>query len=234
MTEPNISAEWYRQHAARYAQIAADPDWYTFLTHSHPKLTDELAVFDRLVELVPGKRGLDLGCGAGARDVFRMSSAGYDVQGLDAIEENIAVAKQLHPDLADKLSVHDLRRPLLFADASFDFAYCDSVFQHLEPAEVHGILLPEAVRVLKVDGVLQLLFKSGRGFKTIRDPGYDEERSFRLYDPNEVVERLQLLGMSLVEPEKLGAIGGIQHCTDPRQIDICIMWARKGSPAGVH
>ncbi len=227
MTEPNTSADWYRQRADRYAQIAVDSNWYTYQTHSHPKLTDELAVFDRLVELVPGQRGLDLGCGAGARDVFRMRGAGYDVQGLDAIEENIAVANRLHPELADYLSVHDLRTPLLFTDAAFDFAYCDSVFQHLESAEVHGILLPEAVRVLKVGGVLQLLFKCGRGIKTIRDPAYDEDRSFRLYDPNEVVGRLQLLGMSLVEPEKLGAIGGIQRCTDYRQIDICIMWARK-------
>ena len=61
MTQADISAEWYRRRADRYAQIAADPDWYTFVTHSHPNLTDELAVFDRLLELLRGPHGLDLG-----------------------------------------------------------------------------------------------------------------------------------------------------------------------------
>ena len=51
MTQADISAEWYRRRADRYAEIAADPDWYTFVTHSHPNLTDELAVFDRLLPL---------------------------------------------------------------------------------------------------------------------------------------------------------------------------------------
>jgi hypothetical protein len=39
------------------------------------------------VEQAPGRRGLDAGCGAGARDVFHSYSDGYDVIGVDAIEE---------------------------------------------------------------------------------------------------------------------------------------------------
>ena len=51
-----------------------------------------MAVFDRLLELLRGHHGLNLGCGASAHDVFNLTSAGYEVEGLDAIEENITVA----------------------------------------------------------------------------------------------------------------------------------------------
>ena len=146
---------------------------------------------------------------------------------LDAIEENIAVANRLHAHLAEKLLVHDLREWLPFRDASFDFAYCDSVFQHLEPDDVNDTLLPEAARVLKARGILQLLFKCGRGIKTIHDPQYGEVRRFRLYDPRDVVLSLIELGMVLVEADSASEMGGVLRCTDPRQIDLCVLWARK-------
>ena len=56
-----------------------------------------------------GKRGLDAGCGAGARDVHLLYTWGYDVYGIDAVEENISQGRELHPEIADKLSVADLR-----------------------------------------------------------------------------------------------------------------------------
>lgn len=92
LTQADISANWYRSRADCYAEVAANPEWYTYLAHSHPKLTDEMAVFDRLLELLRGHHGLNLGCGASAHDVFNLTSAGYDVEGLDTIEENITVA----------------------------------------------------------------------------------------------------------------------------------------------
>jgi SAM-dependent methyltransferase len=186
-----------------------------------------MAVFARLLELVLGPRGLDLGCGPSAHDMVNLTSAGYDVEGLDAIEENIAVAKRNRPELAAKLIVHDLREALPFADAFFDFAYCDSVIQHLAPSDVNEMMLPEAVRILKPGGVLQLVFKCGNGVVTVHDPTYDEDRNFQLYDPDQILHRLQEVGMTLVEGDDTAVLGGVLRCTDFRQISYCVMWTRK-------
>lgn len=227
MTQTDISADRYRSRADRYAEIAANPDWYSYTNPSHPALTDEMAVFTRLLELVPGPRALDLGCGASAHDMFNLTNSGYDVEGLDAIEENIAVAKRNHPELAAKLIVHDLREALPFADAFFDFAYCDSVIQHLAPSDVNEMMLPEAVRILKPGGVLQLVFKCGNGVVTVHDPTYDEDRNFQLYDPDQILHRLQEVGMTLVEGDDTAVLGGVLRCADFRQISYCVMWTRK-------
>ena len=73
--------------------------------HSHPKLTDEMAAYERLKELVePGARGLDARRGAGARDVHLLGLAGFDMMGVDVVPENIEDSKSLHPELADRVS----------------------------------------------------------------------------------------------------------------------------------
>jgi len=227
----SISADWYRRHAERYAQVADEWSQSTWVTHSHPALTDEQAALDRLLALAPGGRGLDVGCGAGARDVYRLMLAGYDVTGIDAIEENVALAWTRHPEIAERVSVHDIREPLPFADASFDFAFCNSVIQHLEPEALYGGTLPEIARVLRPDGALQLIFKCGSGVLTIDDPDYGAERSFRLYEPGEVIARLAELGLTLVPPWTAGEMGGVLHCEDHRRIDTCVIWVQQGAAA---
>ena len=59
-----------------------------------------------------GSRGLDAGCGAAARDVFSYWEKGYDIYGVDAIEENIEEARTRHPEIAQRVSVADLRQTL--------------------------------------------------------------------------------------------------------------------------
>ena len=62
-------------------------------------------LMDRLQDLVPARsRGLDAGCGAGARDVFFYRRKGYDIYGVDAIEENIKEARRIHPEIAQRVS----------------------------------------------------------------------------------------------------------------------------------
>lgn len=92
---------------------------------------------------------------------------------------------------------------------------------------MNGTLLPEAVRVLKPGGVLQLLFKCGSGVLTVRDPTYDEDRNLLLYDAEQIVDRLRQLGMTLVEAEDSAIPGGVLRSTDFRQIELSVMWARK-------
>lgn len=55
------------------------------------------AVLD-LLDAAPGSRVVDLGCGNGAL-TRQLAERGYDVVGLDASPEMLAVARQAHPDL---------------------------------------------------------------------------------------------------------------------------------------
>ena len=109
----DFSETFYRDHARRYAAVSHNFIQSVYTDMSHPALTGDTALMDRLQELVPaGSRGLDAGCGAGARDVFFYWQKGYDIQGVDAVEENIQEARRLHPEIANRVSVTDLRQPL--------------------------------------------------------------------------------------------------------------------------
>ena len=68
---------------------------------------------------------------------------GYDIYGVDAVDENIAEARRLHPEIASRVSVADLRQPLGYPDASFDFVLCNAVIQHIEPDAALGTTLPD-------------------------------------------------------------------------------------------
>ena len=198
-----------------------------YIETSHPCLKGDADLMDRLQELVPaGSRGLDAGCGAGARDVFHYWQKGYDIHGVDAVDENILEARRLHPEIAGRVSVADLRQPLDYPDGSFDFILCNAVIQHVAPDIALGITLPEFARLLNPGGVLQLMFKTGNGTATVYDRDYGADRTFQLYDAEEVLGLIVSLGLSVIraEDEKLG---GVMYFTDPKPMDHCVFFARK-------
>ena len=157
---PNISEGFYREHADRYAEVSHQMLQSVYIKSSHPRLTGDLDLLARLKELVPSGSGLDAGCGAGARDVFSFWQEGCDIYGVDAIEENLRVAKTVHPEISDRLSVADLREPLDLDDDSFDFVMCNAVIQHIAPEYVMQVTLKEFARGLKPGGLMQLMFKT--------------------------------------------------------------------------
>ena len=221
------SNEFYKKHAERYSQVSHEFIQSAFINISHPKLADELNIMRRLKELVPpASRGLDAGCGAGARDVFMFFQDGYDIFGFDAVDANIAVAKSQHPEIADRVTVGDLNSPIPHSDGDFDFLICNAVIQHIQRDVVMGQVLPEFVRLLKPGGVLQLQFKVGTGDIAIYDKDYDENRSFRLFSSDEIVARLEELGMEIV-PEEDGNLGGIMLFTDTKPVEHCLVFARR-------
>ena len=182
------------------------------------------------------KRGLDAGCGAGARDVLHAWSLGYDVTGVDSIEENIQAARDLHPEIADRVLVADLERPLPFPDETFDFVACNAVIQHIAPEIGYVTVLPELVRILRDGGALQIMFKNGNGVVTVFDRDYGTERSLQLYKEEEVLKSLQAGGMELVQPRSQDQPGGLMYFTGPKPVDHCVFFALKvpvvnGEPA---
>ena len=225
---PDFSESFYRRHAQRYAEVSHSLIQSVYTEVSHPGLTGDMALISRMQELVPqGARGLDAGCGSGARDVYFYWLGGYDIYGVDAVAENIAEARRLHPDIASRVSVADLREPLSYPDGQFDFVSCNAVIQHIDPAIALGTTLPELVRVLKVGGVLQLMFKYGAGVATVHDVDYGADRAFQLYSVDDVLEILESLALRVL-PEEGDALGGVMYFKDPKPMDHCVLFARKG------
>lgn len=219
--------KFYTSHASRYAEVSHGFIQSVYTNVSHSGLTSDLVIMDRMKELIPSQAsGLDAGCGAGARDVFFYWQAGYDVVGVDAVEENIRVARELHPEIAERVSVWDLSKPLEYSDNIFGFVICNAVIQHITPELVRGVTIPELCRVLKPKGMLQLMFKVGEGIKTVYDKDYDSDRTFQLYDAEEIAALLSRLGLEIVQRE--GAkLGGVMYFTDPKPVDHCLLFARK-------
>jgi len=223
----NTFRDFYTRHAVRYAQVVHGFIQSDYSKASHPGLTHDLDLVERLKELIPsGSRGLDAGCGAGARDVFYYWCDGYDIVGVDAVEENIRLSRKLHPEIADRVSVADLSKPVGYPDASFDFILCNSVIQHIAPDIVMSVTLPELARILKVGGVLQLMFKIGKGIKTIYDRDYDAERTFQLYQPQEIIPLLAGRGLEVITAEG-NKLGGVIYFTDTKPMEYCVFYARK-------
>jgi len=223
----DYSEKFYARYAGRYAEVSHQLLQSIYIESSHPELTGDLALIEHLKSLVPGKHSLDAGCGAGARDVYNLWSDGYDIFGIDAVKESIETAITLHPEIANRLSVANLRKKLPFSDNSFDFVICNAVIQHIKPEIVYKVTLPELCRVLKRGGVLQLMFKNGSGLLTVFDKDYGVERAFQLYDEQEVLEALGNLGMELVERESEDQLGGLMFFTDPKQARHCVFYMRK-------
>ena len=228
-TAPDYSESFYRRHAQRYAEVSHNFIQSVYTDMSHPLLRGDSDLMDRVLELVPqGSRGLDAGCGAGARDVYFYWQNGYDIYGVDAVEENILEARRLHPEIADRVEVADLRKSLDHPDGSFDFVLCNAVIQHIQPEVTLGTTVPELARVLKADGILQLMFKYGDGVATVYDRDYGADRTFQLYAVDEVLAVLEGQGLKVV-PEESGKLGGIMYFKDPKPMDHCVFFARKNS-----
>ncbi|MBL7166932.1 MAG: class I SAM-dependent methyltransferase [Dehalococcoidales bacterium] len=123
----DYSARFYKNHARRYSEVAHGLLQSVYIKSSHPAVRTDLDLLERLKELAPGKQGLDAGCGAGARDVHSFWASGFDIRGIDVIEENIRMAREIHPEIAGRVTVADLAGPLPYDDASFDFVMCNAV-----------------------------------------------------------------------------------------------------------
>lgn len=226
------SLDFYQEHALRYSQLSHEFTHSVYTGSSHPGVKNDLDLLRRVVELAPGRWCLDAGCGAGARDVHILHSWGCEAYGVDAVEENISLAKELHPEIAGRLQVADLREPLPFEDDSFDFIICNSVIQHLPPASTEHTVLPALIRGLTQGGVLQLIFKVGSGVVTVIDRAYGPEstpRAFQLYSEHWLLEVLERNGCTLIEAEANEKLGGFIYFDDFKPMRHCAFWARKGT-----
>ena len=219
--------EFYSRYADRYASNQIEGVQRFWNRSSHPLLEGNHSLMNALVELAPGPKGLDAGCGAGAIDVAELVDRGLDVIGIDSVKENVETALRLHPFLEDRVSVGDLSRRLDFPTGVFDFVMCNAVIQHLSERSAYWTAIPELCRITRPGGVLQMIFKCGHGKVTIHDPDYDESRSFQLFDERRVASVLRSQGMALVAAKDQESLGGLMYFTNNNDLEHCAIWARK-------
>ena len=221
-----FSLDFYRERASEYAALRQ-----VFANRSHPAFGEDRDLYRRLAELATPGPGLDAGCGPGALEMSYLEGLGFLMNGMDAVAENVQVARELRPELADRIRVADLHDSLPFSDTSFEVVLCNAVIQHIPPDVVFGRVLPEFARVLRPGGVLQLMFKPGRGVGTAVDGAYGSSgvtRSYQLYDEQELLDSLAALGLRLIEEGPEGKLGGLVYFDDNKPMRHCVFWARKG------
>jgi|688.fasta_scaffold395562_1 SAM-dependent methyltransferase len=218
--------DFYARQAGVFAKILNE-SWSEYTNISHPGFKNDLDLIRQVKQFIaPGAKGIDAGCGPLAREVFCFYEDGYDMYGMDVVPENIQTALEYHPSLADRLFLADLTQPLDFPDNSFDFIICNTVIQHINLNSLTNVTFPEWTRILKPGGIIQLMFRSGHGTQTIQDVEFNDQRSFYLYQPQEILEILARYGLSLI-PEENGNLGGIIYVTDVRPMENCIFCVRK-------
>ncbi|HHE41480.1 MAG TPA: class I SAM-dependent methyltransferase, partial [Dehalococcoidia bacterium] len=161
--QPDTSAGFYRLHSSRYAEVAHSFTQSTYASSSLPWLKNDWDILRRAEAIVPEGHALDAGCGAGARDVYKLWCDGYDAWGIDAVQENVDTARRMHPEIADRVSVADLSKPLSYETGTFDLVLCNAVIQHIPTEDAFAVTFPELIRVLRPGGLLQLMFKCGEG-----------------------------------------------------------------------
>ena len=61
---------------------------------------------------------------------------------------------------------------------------------------------------------------------TVYDRDYSADRTFQLYDPDQVIGLLTNRGLSIV-PAQGEKLGGVMQFTDPKPMDHCVFFARK-------
>ena len=227
------SLDFYREHTQRYSDLSILSNESTHSVYgysSRPSLRNDLDLLHRIVELAQGKRSLDAGCGAGARDVQLLHTWGHESFGIDAVDENIILGKELHPEIADRLQVANIGETLPFPDDYFDFVTCNAVIQHLPVDTTEKTTMPEFTRVLAPGGVLQLMFKVGSGVVTMEDRAYGTdsvERTFQLYNEHRLLDVLEESGCSLIEADSGEKLGGLMYFDDPKPMRHCVFWVRK-------
>lgn len=218
---------FYSNHGHRYWDITREPVGERYTGSSSKHLTNDGDLIAHMMDLLPASaKGLDAGCGPGARDVLIYRKAGYDLHGVDAVAENIQLAVELNPTLEQHLSTADLSGPLSFADQEFDFLLCNCVIQHIPEEKVEQYTIPEFSRILKPGGILQFMFKTGHGLTRVRDPEYGVDRTFLLHQPDRILNLLECNHLQLIAEED-GEWGGVIRFTDPKDMPHCVLFARK-------
>jgi SAM-dependent methyltransferase len=179
----NYAADVYRQvRVATYGEDLGQTSWVT---------NEESAEIPRALELGPGSRVLEIGCGSGGYALQIAATTGCSVTGVDLNDagvrngNSLATARNLSQRVAFEQC--DVSKGLPFEDAAFDGVFANDVLCHI-PGR-HAVLR-EAFRVLKPLGRLlfsdalviggaisheEVATRSSIGYYIFTPPGYNQQ-----------------------------------------------------------
>ncbi len=176
---------FYTVHGSSWERIGEDfPRWTRSSVREIAGLRQLLGVF---YQHLPGPRVLGAGCGPTARDLRYMARRGCVATGTDLVAENVRRARGLTTE-GVQYAVADLEWGLPFSSAAFDGVQCVAVVQYIPKTKLVTQVLPAFSRVLRDEGVLLLVFKRGKGIQRVADPKLGMTRTFRLYEPEEILD----------------------------------------------
>lgn len=192
------------------ATVLATIDSYKKSADEYIKNTNQLSFFpglqawlDYFVELLPGKKVLDIAFGSG-RDILHMLERGLDVEGIELTEEFI---ETLRRQVDVPLYKMDMRQ-LDFPASSFHGLWCCSSFLHL-PHKDALPTLKDFARVLCHGGILYLSLKEGHGYEwriAKESNRSNASRYFAYYTSQEIQELLLEAGFEMVSDGKQAGV----------------------------
>ena len=103
------------------------------------------------LDIVQGKRVLDISCGEGYGSALMQKHGAAHVTGVDLDDKIIARANRVYANDALTFQTADASRPLPFADDSFDVVVSFETIEHITQ---HDLFASELARVLTPEGVL--------------------------------------------------------------------------------
>ncbi len=127
-------------------------------------LTDVLrrSEFKHFIELLPGKKILDLGCGSGDHSLF-FKEQGLEVSAVDISEGMVVLAREKGVD-AEVMDIEDLS----FFPETFDGIWSVTSLLHI-PKAILPKVIKDLHRILKPGGILYVCVKEGEGEQMVFD-----------------------------------------------------------------
>jgi SAM-dependent methyltransferase len=163
------------------------------------------------LDLGPGVRALDLGCGTGAT-VAEAGRTGAAVIGLDLRPSMLAAARRRNGPL--RLVRADLEAGLPFVDSSFDAVWAESVVALLDPPRV----VAEMARVLRPGGRIAVNERIWKPGVTTAEAARINALSMRCFgvpaaaaDPLDRGDWAALLGRCGIDLEQVTAVDDLLH-----------------------
>ncbi|NOQ56318.1 MAG: methyltransferase domain-containing protein [Nanohaloarchaea archaeon] len=135
--------------------------------------------FQRFIDLLDGKKILDLGCGSGDHSLF-FKEKGLDVVSIDLSRAMIDLCNEKGLD-ASLMDIENLD----FEDKSFDGIWAVTSLLHIPKSRLDEVI-KKLDMILKDDGVLYVCVKEGQGEKYISDKSYGTERFFAFFEEEEI------------------------------------------------
>lgn len=157
-----------------------------------------------LIELCPGGKGLDVGCGTGVL-ADRLAQRGLEMTGVDPSAGMLRILREKRP------RVEALEAPgtaLPFPDDSFDLVMCVAVMHHVADPEAVRLTLAEMVRVALPHGRVVVWDHNPRNpyWKSLMARVPQDTGEERLIPEQELLGGLRRAGADIVGSTQLGMV----------------------------